>query len=57
MRICLAAFLTLFFLLPITSCSTITVRYDHDVDADFAGLRTFDWLSCHSFNQCADSAD
>jgi hypothetical protein len=39
MRIRLAAFLTLFFLVPITSCSTITVRYDYDVEADFAGLK------------------
>jgi hypothetical protein len=40
----LRAFLTLLFV-PITSCSTTTVSYDYDVEADFASLRTFDWWS------------
>ncbi|MHC4912727.1 MAG: DUF4136 domain-containing protein [Planctomycetota bacterium] len=40
----LRAFLTLLFVL-ITSCSTITVTYDYDVEADFASLKTFDWWS------------
>lgn len=26
------------------SCSTVSVNYDFDPDADFAALRTFDWL-------------
>ena len=40
----LSIFLVFSLLVLIASCSSISVKHDYDREANFANLKTFDWM-------------
>jgi hypothetical protein len=52
----LVTILALWYSVFVAGCSTVTITYDYDPDADFTGLKTFDWLPVDAESQFDDLA-